>query len=87
MGILESTRPRGSRNRRMSQLHLRKERPAYCTEEKWGFLFISPLGGWPRDRMALSAKPRPNFPSKDAEWSVLTEGWKGHGRVRCRMDQ
>lgn len=30
-----------------------------------GFLFISQLSGWPRDRMALSTKAGPNFPSKD----------------------
>ena len=30
------------------------------------YLFVSQLGGWPRDRMALSAKAGPNFPSKDA---------------------
>jgi hypothetical protein len=88
MGISNSARPTGSRPRHMSQLHLRKERPAHCTAERWPSC-LSPslvvgLGtGWLcQPRLGLTSHQRMRL----AEWPVLTEGSKGSDWARCCMD-
>lgn len=66
MGILNSARPSEGQQAQAYELAVPQEgKTSTLHSRDMGFLFISKLGGWPRDRMALSTKAGPNFPSKD----------------------
>lgn len=65
-GHLEQRRAEGQQAQACKPAAPQEGKTSTLHSREMAFLFVSLLGGWPRDRMALSAKAGPNFPSKDA---------------------